>query len=215
MRQAVIFLLVLAVLVLLAGCSEASPQHELKIFPVVLAVDQYYLESRNLEDAKFLLVGVSDFFEKEFAIRFEVADVVTWDAPELEPLPEGTLDFAGIQWLTETLRRSVNSPADGFVVGLTGQDLNQRNPGGSLVTRDGERYALVGADIPNPRNALIHEIAHLFGSKHPAEEWGWDYAEKYNSIMNPHQVFETDEFDPKNRVIIAEALLMSPVEGGA
>ena len=197
-------------LLFLAACS--AKQEEI-VLPIMLVVDEEFSNQYSKEDGGLLIESVSSFYRQEFGIGFVVEKtIMDWNSPELEPLPEGVYEFSGTQWLLDNAAYDI--PTNGIiVVVLTATNLERRNPGMSLVTeRRGfpEYYVLVWYDSENPRNALIHEIAHLFGAKHLIEEWGQDYAEKHNSVMSPHQVFETDEFDPKNRAIIVQNTVALP-----
>lgn len=66
-----------------------------------------------------------------------------------------------------------------------------------------ECYILIRMSSDNPTNVLIHEIAAIFGAKHP-QLWGEEYVKRHNSVMNPEQVFESDSFDPKNHAIVSK-----------
>ena len=206
-------LLILGIcLVLLIVSSAAACQPKETLLEIVVSVkvvgDEEYRLDRNpwQEEAGNLLEAVSKVYQKEFGICFMITEFIEWDSPDLKPVEEGWYDLAGTQWLTDNAAWDI--PSDGtLVVVLTGEDLTRRNPGMSLVTeRRGfkEYYALAWADSENPRNGLVHEIAHLFDAKHPNEEWGWEYSEKYPSIMDPAKVFSVVTFDPKNRKVILE-----------
>jgi hypothetical protein len=178
-------------------------------FEVLIVVDEEYYEQRGSTfDAWLLEEEVSDFFQEEFGIKLETPIVSSWKSyPKMDPLPEGTLDLIGTRLIMESLKQSIVPPKNGYVLALTGQDLTGRNPGGALTTQESGRYAMVWANGSNPVNAAIHEVAHLFGAKHPIEAWGADYMEEHPSVMSPHLTEKVRDFDPKNREILKERKL--------
>ncbi len=204
-------LLILGICLVLVIVSSAIACQSKETLPeIVVSVkmvgDEEYRLDRNpwQEEAGNLLEAVSKVYQKEFGICFAITEFIEWDSPDLKPIEEGWYDMAGTQWLIDNAADDVPSEGE-LVVILTGEDLTRRNPGMSLTTeRRGfkEYYVLIWTDSENPKNGLIHEIAHLYGAKHPHEEWGWEYAERYPSIMDPAKVFSVDAFDPKNRQII-------------
>ena len=210
----VTFIAVLTIVIVAAIA--AREDREMTTYPVTIIMDEEYAEREGdtlspYEEATELVNTVSDYFEARFKIRFEVAndEELIYQSPPLQPLEEGWMDLAGAQILIDEAAYIL--PSDGtIVIVFTGTNMERRNPGISLTTeRRGfkEYYALIWADSENPRNVLIHEIAHLFGAKHPWEGWGEEYMNEHPSIMNPVEVFTVDEFDPKNEEILREGHL--------
>ena len=203
-------LLILGICLLLAISSTVIACQREETYPEVivsvkLVADEEYRQERNSweEEAGRQLEATSEFYQKQFGIRFLADEFIEWESPDLTPAPEGVYELAGTQWLADNAADEIPNQGK-LVVILTGEDLSRRNAGILLTTeRRGfkEYYVLVWAGSINPQNGLIHEIAHFFGAKHP-QEWSWEYAEKYPSVMDPVKVFSTNTFDPKNRQIV-------------
>ena len=156
------------------------------------------------EKVSALTKEVSGMYEKEFGICLEIGEFIPWDSPDLEPIEEGWHDLSGTQWLIDDAAEEVPSEGNLTIV-FTGENLENRYPGMSLKTeRRGmpEYYVLVWINSSNPRNHLIHEIAHIFGACHPYEEWGWEYNNEFPSVMDPGQGSEIADFDPRNWEIV-------------
>ncbi len=198
--------LIVAITSTVVACQQGKTYPEV-IVSVKLVADEEYRHEHNSwrEEASQLLEAASEFYQKEFGIRFLTDEFIEWDSPNLSPVPEGVYELAGTQWLADNAADEIPNQGK-LVVILSGEDLSRRNQGILLTTerrRFKEYYVLVWADSINPQNGLIHEIAHFFGAKHP-QDWSWEYAEKYPSVMDPVKVSTTSTFDPKNRQIILD-----------
>ncbi len=204
-------------LFLLSGCSalrDAPPQRAVRLRVVadakLRAKDPYWRDT-----ASGLIRAASDFYEREFDVKLVGVSLDGWDYDEDTPLVSALLK--------DLMRRYplAGEPYD-VVVGLTGQRVAfyaggrglallgncEKGLGTYLVSsvtdpfrysgRDTEPVEPPDGNAPRPSNsdlvALIHEFGHIFGAEH---------TEDIKSIM--HVPFDyRDDFDPKNRAIIAK-----------
>ena len=172
---------------------------------VRILADQKLRESdpRWSETAAALLRGASDFFGREFGVRFVAQRIEPWDHSVADPAAVDLLarlkkDFAA------------KDQPDGYdlIVALTGEPLSKyaggqgmaiigdcnRGLGNYLVSRVTTPYRYSGAASEPPLDviALIHELGHIFGAEHVSDT---------TSIMNTDFDYRED-FDMKSRGIV-------------
>ena len=191
------------------------------VFPVTILMDDEYAIRgdgniyTNYDAAVELIESMSDYFEERLNIRFTIVNDETkklvYVSPSLPHLKEGEMELLGTQFLVKTAVNLYPSN-DTIVIIVSGTNLKGRNPGGSLITKMrgfNEYYVIIWADAENPRNGLIHEMAHLFGAEHTYETWGEEYMREHPSIMNPilDEVFKVEDLDPKNWEILQKRTL--------
>lgn len=190
---------------------DAPPQRAVRVRVVadakLRAKDPYW---RNT--ASGLLRAASDFYEREFDVKFIAVSLDPWDYDEETPLVSSLLK--------ELTRRFPSSESYDVTVGLTGERVAfyaggrgmavggncDKGLGNYLVSSVTEPFRYSGRDTEPPISgdgdtvrassldlvALIHEFGHVFGAEH---------TEDRGSIM--HFPFDyRDDFDPKNRAIV-------------
>ena len=192
---------------LLAACSlvrDDPPRHVVR----VKALADPAMRQRNADwekEVRGLVESASDYYEREFDIRFVTQSAAPWPAQERIP---STAD------LLAKLERDF--PLDGrdasqdLVIAFTGETVSRYiRAGRPRVDRIGNcrdglgRYAVVpvrqifryhgtDADPDYDTVALIHELGHIFGAEHVSDS---------RSIMNENFDYRT-EFDAKNRSVI-------------
>ncbi len=155
------------------------------------------------ETAVALLRGASEFYGREFGLRFVAQKIEPWSHKEESPAAVDMLarlkkDFA-----------SKDQP-NGYdlIVAFTGEPLSkysggrgmafigdcERGLGNYLVSRVTAPYRYSGANAAPPEDviALIHELGHIFGAEHVSDT---------RSIMNNDFDYRED-FDMKSRAIV-------------
>jgi hypothetical protein len=162
--------------------------------------------SRWPDEARGLIEAASDYYEREFGIRFVAQSVVPWPAQErirstVDLLARVEQDFPS-QEKDGSYDLIVVFTAEGlsqyFVAGRPRVDRIgncQHGLGNYVVTPVNKPFRYAGAHAePEPDViTIIHEIAHIFGAEH---------VEDRASIMHEDLGYRT-EFDDKNRSIIA------------
>jgi hypothetical protein len=161
--------------------------------------------SRWADEARGLIEAASDYYEREFGIRFITESVSAW--PENERVPSTPTLLARLQ--KEFPVRSQDRSYD-VIVAFTGESVNRiLTAGRPRVDRIGNcnqglgNYVVVpiskifqyrgpNAEVEIDLIALIHEFGHIFGAEH---------VEDPHSIMHEQFGFRT-EFDAKNRAVI-------------
>jgi hypothetical protein len=157
------------------------------------------------KELRGLVEAASDFFEREFAIRFDTLSAGAWPAEERIPSTaallaklkqefpgekkDGTYDLI-IVFTAESISRYVASGRPRVDrVGNCRDGL-----GGYVVTTVSKvtRYAGPHAKLEDDALALIHELGHIFGAEHVKDA---------NSIMNENFDYR-EQFDMKNRSVI-------------
>jgi hypothetical protein len=192
-------------LLLLSACAFVRDEAPPRTVRVKLVADAKLREKdpRWRETAAGILEAASDFYQREFAIRFVPATVEPWELEE------------GSQFVVALMKRLAQryplSERDGrydLIVALTGERLTFYSGGRGMVNRFGNcseglaNYVVSGVTGPYRYTgvgdptldvvALIHEFGHVFGAEHVQDT---------NSIMNENFDYRAD-FDAKSRAII-------------
>jgi hypothetical protein len=159
------------------------------------------------DEARGLIEAASDYYEREFDIRFVTESVVAWPAQErihstVDLLARIKQDFPS-QKRDGSYDLIVAFTAEGisryFVAGRPRVDRIgncQHGLGNYVVAPVNKLFRYSGAHAePEPDVvALIHELAHIFGAEHVDDR---------ASIMFEDFGYRT-EFDDKNRRVIAK-----------
>jgi hypothetical protein len=161
----------------------------------------WYREARGLVEA------ASDYYEREFGIRFITESVAPW--PETERMPSTPSLLARLQ--KEFPVGSKDRSYDLIVV-FTGENMSRYVAAGRpRVDRIGNCAQGLGSYVVVPVNrifryagpeaepeydviTLVHEFGHIFGAEH---------VDDIQSIMHENFGYRT-EFDAKNRAVIRE-----------
>lgn len=193
-------------LLLLSSCALSAPAQPDRTVRVWLLADPKLIEKdpRWSETAAGLLRAASDFFEREFKIRFVAQAIGPWS------LEEGSPSTAFL--LKHLMEKYPPRDQDGgydLVIGLTGERVNRYFGGIARVDRIGSCREGLGNYLvsavtapyrytgPNPEPpldviSLIHEFGHIFGAEHVNDS---------ASIM--HENFDyRAAFDARSREII-------------
>ena len=201
-RQTTCFILSLA---LLSSCSLIGPAAPERVVRVKALADPGFREGdpRWVEKARGLIEAASDYFEREFRIRFLTAAVRPW--PLEERIPSTSLL---LRRLTEEVSLRDEDGSYDLVIAFTGERVNLyaglarvdrigdcgKGLGNYLVSSAPNRFRYSGpyADLERDVVALIHELGHIFGAEHTRER---------GSIMHENFDYRV-EFDKKNREVI-------------
>jgi hypothetical protein len=161
--------------------------------------------SRWSEEARGLVEAASDYYEREFGIRFVTQSVLPW--PTQERIPSTP------QLLAKVEQEFPSQKKDGsydLIVAFTAEGVSRYfTTGRPRVDRIGNCQQGLGNYVINPVNkpfhyagayadpepdviALIHELAHIFGAEHVDDR---------RSIMHEDLGYRT-ELDDKNRSVI-------------
>jgi hypothetical protein len=192
---------------LLSSCGLSAPEPTQRIVRVKALADVSF-RARNprwTEEARGLVEAASDYYEREFGIRFLTESVAAWPAQERIPSTP--------QLLAKVEQEFPSQKKDGsydLVVAFTAEGVSRYfTTGRPRVDRIGNcqqglgnyvinpvdkpfRYAGAYADPEPDVIALIHEFAHIFGAEHVDDR---------ASIMHEDLGYRTD-LDRKNRSII-------------
>jgi tetratricopeptide (TPR) repeat protein len=148
---------------------EVVTEGDLRILRVRAAIDEEFRDRADWRQvAADYLAFASRFYEKSFAIRLDVVEMVEWESD----------DQANLGELVDAVEDEI--PLDGadVAIGLTGQHPNRGKlskyvalPWG--LTPSLGRVSVIRAMLDDASYdlhlALIHEIAHLFGAFHVAD----------------------------------------------
>ena len=158
-----------------------------------------------VEEARGILEATSDYYEREFRIRFTPESVSAW--PETERIDSTPALLAKLQ---RDFPPGASPGNYDLIVSFTAENTSRYlTAGRARVDRIGDcaaglsRYVVVpvgkifrdrgaGAEPEFEVIALIHELGHVFGAEHVQDT---------SSLMHEHFGYRT-EFDAKNRSII-------------
>jgi hypothetical protein len=193
----------------LASCAVLAPEPPQRVVRVKALADMSFRarNSRWPDEARGLIEAASDYYEREFGIRFVAQSTVPWPAEErirstVDLLARVEQDFPS-QEKDGSYDLIVVFTAEGlsqyFVAGRPRVDRIgncQQGLGNYVVTPVNKPFRYAGAHAePEPDViTIIHELAHIFGAEH---------VEDRASIMHEDLGYRT-EFDDKNRNIIAK-----------
>ncbi len=192
-------------LLLLSACALVGGDRPERTVRVKLLVDLKLREKdpRWRETAAGLLEAASDFYGREFGIRFAAAGIEPWETKEGSPFVSALLKD-----LMQSYPASRRSGSYDVAVGLTGEQVAFYSGGRGLAILGAcdkglgdylvsavtapYRYTGYGAEASLDLVALIHEFGHVFGAEH---------TEDVASIM--HYPFDyRSDFDAKSRAVV-------------
>jgi hypothetical protein len=200
-RRISCFILSLSLLSACAALRDETPERTVR---VKLLADAALREKdpQWRETATGLLRAASDFYEREFGVKFAAVAIEPWQLEESS------------QFVVTLMKRLVQTyPVKDqnydLLVGLTGERLTFYMGGRGMVNRFGNcreglanyvvssvtapfRYTGTGVEPTLDAVALIHEFGHVFGAEHVKDT---------NSIMNEDFDYRSD-FDAKSRAIV-------------
>lgn len=201
-RRTTCFILSLA---LLCSCSVIGPAAPERIVRVKALADPRFRERdpRWVEKARGLIESASDYFEREFGVRFVTQAVRPW--PLKERLTSTSLL---LRRLKEEVPLKDEDRSYDLIIAFTGELVNayaglawvdrigdcREGLGNYLVSAAPDQFQYRGpyADLERDVVALIHELGHIFGAEHTRER---------GSIMHENFDYRV-EFDKKNREVI-------------
>ena len=190
----------------LASCGVISNDTPQRVVRVKALADPA-LRARNprwTEELRALIEASSDYFEREFAIRFVTQSTAAWPANEKISSTAGLLAR-----LKQDFPANKNDEPYDLIVAFTAERVNTYFGGRGRVDRIGNCQHGLGRYVVNYISApfrytgtqgnlnidvvsLIHELGHVFGAEHTQD---------ILSIM--HENFDyRSEFDMKNRGVI-------------
>src|SRR5919198_3343907 len=190
-----------------SSCALLSDDPPQRVIRVKAVADPTFRERnpRWDDEVRGLIEAASDYFEREFDIRFITQGVGAWPARDRIPSTDALLiklkeDFPSqnkdgtydliIAFTAESISRYVASGRRR--VDRLGNC--QQGLGNYVVTTVNKtfRYAGPHGELEYDALALIHELGHIFGAEHVKDP---------NSIMNEN--FDSrEQFDMKNRSVI-------------
>lgn len=190
----------------LCSCSLFGPDIPQRLVRVKVLADVPF-RARNpgwAEQARSLVEAASDYYEREFGIRFITESVTAW--PAAERIDSTPLMLAQLR---KDFPSGVSTPYD-LIVSLTGENTSRYlTAGRPRVDRIGDcrqglsryivvpitnsaRYRSGDAEPEIEVVALLHELGHVFGAEH---------VDDTSSIMHENFGYRL-EFDARNRSII-------------
>ncbi len=193
-------------LLLLSSCTltdSGTPQRVVQ----VKALGDLKLREENprwVEEVRGLIEAASDYFEREFGIRFVTQTVAPW--PLKDRIPSTPALMSRVK--AEVPLKDPGGSYD-LVIVFTGERVNAYVGGRARVDRIGDCRQGLGnylvSSVSGPFYyrgpyaepeldvvALVHELGHIFGAEH---------VQDISSIMNENFDYRT-EFDKKNREVI-------------
>jgi len=191
---------------LLSACAVLRDETPERTVRVKLVADAKLRENdpRWRETAAGMLRAASDFYAREFGIKFVAVQIDPWEMAE------------GSQFVVTLMKRLVQAypikdQSYDLLIGLTGERVTFYMGGRGMVNRFGNcrdglanyvvsavtapyRYTGAAKEPTLDVVALIHEFGHVFGTEHVKDT---------NSIMNEDFDYRSD-FDAKSRGIVAK-----------
>jgi predicted Zn-dependent protease with MMP-like domain len=191
---------------LLSSCAVFAPDPPQRVVRVKALADLSLRERTSLWDQEIraLVEASSDYFEREFGIRFVTQSTGAWPAKERAASTAALLARLKQDFPIDPKKEDYD-----IVVAFTAERVNTYFGGRGRVDRIGDcrqglaKYVVIYASAPFRYSganteptldlvSLIHEFGHLFGAEH---------TEDTGSIM--HKNFDyRSEFDMKNRSVI-------------
>lgn len=190
--------------VLASSCSLAGPAPPQRNVRVKLVADSQLrqMDPRWQRGAGGLMEAASDYFEREFGIRFVAAKLEPW------PVERSASTASLLDSLKQDFSLKDKDASYDLIVGLTGEQVNiyrgrarvdrigncRQGLGNYLVSYVSMPFRYQGPYVEPTLDvvALLHELGHIFGAEHVQDT---------GSIM--HENFDyRSEFDRKNREII-------------
>lgn len=190
---------------LVSSCALLAPGAPQRVVRVKALADPA-LRERNPrwdQELRVLVEAASDYFEREFGIRFVTQSTAPWPAQERISSTAGLLtrlmqdlpinNFAGYDLIIAFTAERVNAYRGGRArVDRVGNC--QQGLGNYVINSVSEPFRYMGANAEPTTDliSLIHELGHIFGAEHTQDT---------RSIM--HENFDyRSEFDMKNRSVI-------------
>ena len=192
----------------LSSCSFLGSDEPYRIVRVKALADPA-LRERNPnwdEEVRGLVEASSDYFEREFGIRFVTQSTAPWPAKEKIASTAGLLTR-----LKKEFPRNKQVHSFDLIIAFTAERVNryvggrarvdrigncQQGLGSYIVTYVSRPFRYTGYELEPELDviALIHELGHIFGAQHTQDT---------RSIM--HEDFDyRAEFDMKNRNVILQ-----------
>lgn len=193
-------------LALISSCAFLADEPVQRVVRVKALADPAFRERnpRWNEEVRGLIEASSDYFEREFGIRFITQSAAAWPEKERVGSTAGLLVRLREEFPVERKGRSYD-----LLIAFTAERVNIYFGGRARVDRVGNcreglgnyvvahvsepfRYRGMTAEPNLDVVALIHELGHIFGAEH---------TQNPESIMNEHFDYRT-EFDMHNREVI-------------
>jgi hypothetical protein len=161
-------------------------------------------DPRWMQTVKGLIEAASDYFEREFGVRFVVKKITPWPL-----VAETTSTVVLLTRLKEKVPLKDRAGSYDLIIGFTGENVNLYVSGRARVDRIGNchlglanymvssvtstfQYSGSDSEIEWDVLALIHEMGHIFGAEHTNDS---------TSIMHRDFAYRT-EFDQRSRDVI-------------
>lgn len=192
-------------LLVLSACALNTPEAPPRVVRVKVLADPKLRERSNnwREEVRGLLEAASDYFEREFGVRFVSRNISAW--PEKERIDSTAVLLARLE--SQVPLKDKDGSYD-LVVAFTAELVNiydakarvdrigncQQGLGNYLVSSVSSPFRHHGPneELDIDVVALIHELGHIFGAEHTQDT---------RSIMHKNFDYRT-EFDKKSRETI-------------
>ena len=163
-------------------------------------------DPRWMQTVKGLIEATSDYFEREFEVRFVVKKITPWPL-----VAETTSTVVLLTRLKEKVPLKDRAGSYDLIIGFTGENVSLYVSGRARVDRIGNcslglgnylvssvtssfQYQGPDSEIEWDVLALIHEMGHIFGAEHTNDS---------TSIMHRDFAYRT-EFDQRSRDVILQ-----------
>jgi hypothetical protein len=195
-------------LLLFSACAALRDETPERTVRVKLVADAALREKdpRWRETAAGLLRSASDFYQREFGIKFVAVEIDPWEMQE-----SSRFVVTLMKRLVQAYPAKERNSAYDLLVGFTGERVTFYMGGRGMVNRFGNcrdgladyvvsavtapyRYTGAAKEPSLDVVALIHEFGHVFGAEHVKDT---------NSIMNEDFDYRSD-FDAKSSEIVAK-----------